>query len=365
MKKSFISVVMSTYNHADYVIKAMNSVLNQKDVAFEFLIADDGSKDDTCQKIRSIQDDKILFEAHPVNRGACVVTNELIMKAKGEYIAIINSDDCWSTPYKLANQLAFMNDNPHVGACFGKAQFVDARDQAIAHESLSFGSVFDQHNRSQGAWLRRFFEIGNCLCHPTVLIRKQCYEEVGFYDNRLRQLPDLDMWIRLVKKYDIHILDQKLINFRIAPGLNTSEQNEVNSSRTINEHFLIADCFFEGITQKQLLDGFSDMLVHSDFKFKESIDIEKVLLYFYEGYDASIKKAYHLFGVLKLHALLAKHEYRTILQEQYAVNDLWFQDQTGCLDVLKFKPSSPKKQYYFRKIKKYINQFLNLINIKS
>ena len=101
MKSPTISVIMATYNHADFVAQAIDSVLSQRGVDFEFLIADDGSVDLTREVVASIHDERIRFFPNEVNRGACVVTNELIQCASGEFIALINSDDYWINSEKL------------------------------------------------------------------------------------------------------------------------------------------------------------------------------------------------------------------------------------------------------------------------
>src|SRR5207253_9983886 len=154
MTSPTVSVIMATYNHANFVAQAIESVLSQVDVDFEFLISDDGSSDNTRDVVASIHDERIKFFPNEVNRGACVVTNELIERASGEFIALINSDDSWIDGDKLAYQVQFMRDNPEIGACFGRARFVDKNGQAMDKASISFGGAFDRDNRSQGAWLR-------------------------------------------------------------------------------------------------------------------------------------------------------------------------------------------------------------------
>jgi glycosyltransferase involved in cell wall biosynthesis len=335
VKSPTISVLMATYNHAKFVAKTIESVLNQRGVDFEFLIADDGSVDRTREVVASFRDERIRFFPNEVNRGACTVTNELIQLASGEFIALINSDDYWSDGDKLAYQLKVMRDNPALGVCFGRARFVDAEDRSISKSSLGFGSVFDQKNRSQGEWLRHFFEYGNCICHPTMLIRKSCYDELGMYSNRLRQLPDFDMWIRLVKRYPIYISERELINFRILPGENASSQTATNSTRSINEHYLIASTFFDHVDAKCLVDGFGDILKYKGTLDDAHLDIEKAMLFF--SHNQWLGKPYQMIGLLKLSWLLNSPLHHKILLDDYGVDDRWFQKVMGDVDVLRPK----------------------------
>ena len=335
MRKPLVSVIMATYNHQSFVAEAINSVLMQNNVDFEFLIADDGSIDNTRNVVASFNDPRIHFFPNKTNRGACIVTNELIARSSGEFIALINSDDSWIDETKLAYQVQVLRDHPEIGACFGRARFIDKDGQAIVKSTLHFGTVFEQENRTQGAWLRRFFELGNCICHPTMLIRKSCYHELGVYSNRLRQLPDLDMWIRLVKRYPIHISERELINFRILPGENASSQTAANSIRTINEHYLIANTFFDGVCPEQLTDGFSDLLKNKTIDSIEQLEIEKALLFFID--NQWLNKPYQMIGLLKLNHLLNSPNHQKTLMDRHMIDDRWFQTRMSEVDVLRPK----------------------------
>lgn len=333
MKLPTISVIMATYNHAGFVKQAIESVLAQEGVDFEFLIADDGSADNTREVVAAITDPRIRFFPNTINRGACIVTNELIERASGEFIALINSDDFWIASDKLAYQVQVLRDQPNVGACFGRARFVDKNGGEIDKRTLSFGAVFDQENRSQGQWLRRFFDLGNCICHPTMLIRKSCYQELGMYNNRLRQLPDFDMWIRLIKRCNFYISDRELIGFRILPGENASSQTTTNSIRTINEHYLIANSFFEGVSRDQLIEGFADLLVVKNLPSEEHLEIEKARLLLIN--NPWLDKAYKLLGLLNMYKLFNGTKHRDLLIRDYGVSDSWFQQEMGKVDVLR------------------------------
>lgn len=354
-----VSVIMATYNHADFVSEAIHSVLGQSEVDFEFLIADDGSVDSTREAVALVCDTRIKFFPHLVNRGACIVTNELIEHASGEFIALINSDDYWCDTGKLALQVKYMREHPEVGACFGRARFIDKDGSPMNKATIPFGEVFDQVNRSQGEWLRRFFEKGNCICHPTMLIRRSCYDTLGSYSNRMRQLPDLDMWVRLVKRYPIHIFDKELIAFRLMPGENASSQTATNTIRTINEHYLIAETFFDGVSAELLRDGFSDILRISDIKSDIHLDIEKALLYMHA--NQWLGKPYQMMAMLKLNALLNKSEHRKIMEEEFGLNDRWFQKILGEIDVLRPKAIAVLSQHKF-KVTRFLSHFFSTKN---
>jgi glycosyltransferase involved in cell wall biosynthesis len=330
---------MPSYNHGGFIKKAIESVLEQENVNLELLITDDGSTDNTVNIINSFSDKRISFLQNKKNFGACRTMNGLIERASGEFIALINSDDSWSSVFKLSQQLAFLQENPNIGACFSFAGFIDHKGIFIDKKTLPFGDAFDKDNRSKAKWLRYFFDHGNCICHPTMLIKKSCYQEIGLYNNALRQLPDFDMWVRLVKKYNIHILKDELINFRVLPSENASSQTPINSIRTINEHLLIAENFFNDIDKDLLIEGFEDVLVNKKITSNIQLDIEKVLLYF--QYNQWLGPVYNLIGILNLYKLLNSPDHAKLLHEYYGIDDLWYQKKLGEIDTLR-----PKMFFY-------------------
>jgi glycosyltransferase involved in cell wall biosynthesis len=209
-----VSVVIASYNHAAYVRACLDSVRAQTLQDFEIIITDDGSADDTVAIIQGFDDPRIRLEVFPANRGACIAFNHGIRQARGRYIAILNSDDCF-LPDKLQRQLDFLESHPGIGAVFAYPQLINETGGQFADSEHKDFSVFHTWNRDRYAWLRHFFDHGNCLCHPTVLIRRECYEHVGLLDARLAQVPDLDFWIRLTRRFEIHILPEPLLSFRI------------------------------------------------------------------------------------------------------------------------------------------------------
>ncbi len=125
----------------------------------------------------------------------------------GKYIAIIHSDDLW-LPKKLEKQVAYLESHPDCAACFTHAGLIDEHGNAICKSDMK-ENVFCQPNRTQAEWLRHFFTKGNCLCHPSILIRRDIL--IGLGRNRaLRQLQDFSKWVLLLKHHPIHILPDEL-----------------------------------------------------------------------------------------------------------------------------------------------------------
>ena len=248
-----ISVVLPSYNHEKYVGIAMESVLNQSFHDFEFLISDDCSPDHTVGEIKKFHDDRIKLHVFSENQGATINHKYLIDRAKGKYVALINSDDVW-LPGRLEKGVDYMENHPECGACFSWAEFIDEDGNHLDERH----NIFEQPNRTQAEGLFYFFSKGNCLCHPSVLIRTEIYHKLGTYNLALRQLPDFDMWIRLIKHYPIYILQEPFVQHRrfIHSGENTSTPKLTNSMRDVMESYYILNHYFDDIDDDLFVKAF-------------------------------------------------------------------------------------------------------------
>lgn len=209
-----VSVIIASYNHEAYVAECLESVLTQTFQDFEIVVTDDGSRDGTVAAISAFDDPRINLVAFPQNRGACVAMNACLDRAQAPYVAVLNSDDVWE-PDKLDRQVRFLDSHPDMAAVFTYPRLVNEHGAAFSDSDHKDFSVFFVENRSRQAWLRHFFYAGNCLCHPTLMMRRSAYDVLGPYDERLAQVPDLDMWIRLALRFDFHVLPDQLTRFRI------------------------------------------------------------------------------------------------------------------------------------------------------
>jgi len=254
---SRISIILTSYNHEKYLRESINSILNQTFTDFELIIWDDASTDESWKIIKSFSDPRIQSYRSLTQNVVRNIRTE-IDKTQNEYIAIHHSDDIWE-PEKLEKQMAFLESNPQIGAVFSWAQIIGEDGGSLNDQSHPYNNLFEQPNRTRQEWLNFFFYHGNALCHPSLLIRKTCYQECGAYRYGFAQLPDFDMWVRLCLRYDIHILPEKLVRFRVRAGeLNFSGDRADARIRQQFEYLQIYENYLALKSPEEIIKVFPD-----------------------------------------------------------------------------------------------------------
>lgn len=206
-----ISVIMASYNHADFVEEAIESVLSQNVSNMEFIVVDDGSNDGTADVIEKIRDKRIKFVRLLKNR-LTHPRNLALSMAKGRYIAFQNSDDVW-LPGKLEAQVTSLENNHKIAASFTGVELINSR----GHLTTSWlDGRFLTENATKHEWLRRFFDKGNFFCISSSVVRKSDLDKVGYFKPSLVQLSDLDLWVRLAAVGDFDILDNQYTKMRVS-----------------------------------------------------------------------------------------------------------------------------------------------------
>ncbi|EKN62792.1 glycosyltransferase [Schinkia azotoformans] len=327
-----ITVIIPSYNHSNFIGAAINSVLNQTYEHFELLIVDDASPDNSVEIIEQFKDKRIRFIKFEENKGAVYTLNYAINNSRGEYIALLNSDDYWEKD-KLRLQAEVLECHKHIGAVFTDAKFIDESGTVLSKKDYFWADTFEQENRTKGKWLRRFFFELNCLCHPSILIRKSIYEKTNLYDSTFRQLPDFKMWTEILKFTEIHIIQKKLVVFRIlSNNKNTSANTAANRIRNKNEIYLIMSNFFESMDKETFIDGFSDLFTKKGELTDDELLCEKAFMYLKTSFEISF--IYKLIGIEKLHKLINNESTRKVLNESYHYDENSFFELTGTLDIV-------------------------------
>ena len=184
-----VSVVMPVFNGEKYVAEAVESILTQTFTDFEFIIVDDGSRDQSAEIIRDYerQDDRICFLQLEENGGHAAARNRGIAAARGDYIATMDCDDI-SLPKRLEKQAAFMDRCPRIGLLGAQARYVD-KDKKLL-------TVTDLPRRHALISIRLFFSA--YLVHSATMIRRSLLDVVGGYDENYYNAPDLELYTRLL-----------------------------------------------------------------------------------------------------------------------------------------------------------------------
>jgi glycosyltransferase involved in cell wall biosynthesis len=225
MIEPLISVVIPCYNYGCFVINAVESVLVQSYSNREIIVVDDGSTDDTGQRLRPYLD-RICY-IHQKNAGPSAARNTGIRAAAGEWIAFLDADDVWH-PRKLELQMRCLQGQPPEVGLLATDVFTDQR---------TAWPVVDE-TRANVLHYSLDDIVGTCRFGPSsTVIRKSCLEAVGLFDPALRSAEDRDIWIRLASHCKLAKLSLPLLFYRIhsASLSNRSTQIEENELLVLNK----------------------------------------------------------------------------------------------------------------------------------
>ncbi|MBC3413096.1 glycosyltransferase [Pseudomonas sp. SWRI107] len=179
-----VTVIIASYNHGPYIEESILSVINQTYSNIELLVVDDGSSDDSVERIQRLQAVHGFDFRVQKNMGLTHTLNEAIARAQGSLIAPFGSDDIMM-PDRIAIQVEYMADKPEVGICAGNIELID-----------SDGALFPEARQRRDVPFRRldfddmFLERKPYPPAPTLLFRREALEKVGGFDPRIR-LEDL------------------------------------------------------------------------------------------------------------------------------------------------------------------------------
>jgi alpha-1,3-rhamnosyltransferase len=179
-----VTVIIASYNHAPYIEESILSVLNQTYKNIELLVVDDGSKDDSVERINALQAQYGFDFRVQQNQGLTNTLNAAIARSSGSLIAPFGSDDIM-LPERIAIQVEYMDGKPEVGICAGNIELIDAD-----------GDLYPEKRQRRDVPFRRldfddmFLERKPYPPAPTLMIRREALDKVGGFDPDIR-LEDL------------------------------------------------------------------------------------------------------------------------------------------------------------------------------
>lgn len=208
-----VSIVLPTYNRAYCIKRSIDSILRQTYPDFELLVIDDCSTDGTEGLVADIMraDDRVQYFKQPRNRGVSAARNEGIRRAQCSCIAFQDSDDVWKAD-KLDKQMRVMEGQSEIGMvyCVFEGRKKDGALIHIPDDSIEKGAL-------QGDMYRLLLQ-GNVIDAPTAVVRRECLEQVGLFDEELICLEDWELFLRIAKDWKIGYVDEALLLSDIHEG---------------------------------------------------------------------------------------------------------------------------------------------------
>jgi len=194
-----VSVIIPTYNRLPMLKEALDSVLSQDFEDFELIVVDDGSTDGTAEVIKGYGG-RVKLLQYPENRGVSAARNQGILKARGKYIAFLDSDDLW-VKGKQKIQVAFLDDNPHYPLCY--------TDEIWIRKGRRVNPKF-KHAKYSGWIFEKCLPL--CTISPSsAMMRRALFSKVGLFDEALPVCEDYDFWLRVSVRFPVFFINRKLI----------------------------------------------------------------------------------------------------------------------------------------------------------
>ncbi|RXK00110.1 glycosyl transferase family 2 [Arcobacter sp. CECT 8986] len=215
-----VSVIMSVYNDEKYVSIAIDSILKQSFENFEFIIINDGSIDRTLEILKKYKgkDSRIVL-INQENKGLTKSLNIGIEKAKGKYIARMDSDDI-SYPERLQKQIEFLENNEEYGLLGTNVEKIDKNENHIEFNTTKYTNEE----------IQKILCIRNCFAHGSVMINKELVSKDLYYDEEFRYAQDYRLWTKIAKKFKVANLDESLYKLRLHENSISKEKIEEQST---------------------------------------------------------------------------------------------------------------------------------------
>ncbi len=238
-----VSVCVPVYNRQDLVAEALGSIFSQdgcEGLDLEVIVVDDGSTDDTVQVIRKTYGSKVLLISQE-NKGDAGARNSALRLAKGEFIAFQDSDDLWH-PNKLKQQLDLLKRNTNVGLVYSPKLTVD----------MSGNEIHPPRRACHRGYITTALFQDIFIATPSVIIRRDVFETIGFFNEELPVASDYEYWLRASTRFQFDYVDEPLVTCRKHSSNITSKDKIRNQLVTIKvlESFLLT---YPGIVPANLV----------------------------------------------------------------------------------------------------------------
>jgi len=216
-----VSIVIPSYNSANFIPGSVSSVLNQTYSNIEILIIDDGSTDETEKTVQQLTGP--IRYIKQVNSGPSAARNRGLTESKGKYIAFLDVDDAWE-PVKLEEQVAFFESDGDLSIIATGCMRCNADLQPVEIVSL------ETSTKEKGTIPFRLLLEKNQLITSSIMIKKKTLDVCGLFDETIQFGEDWDLWIRIAQQGKIGYIQQPLCKYRVHGAGLTGKLDDKNMS---------------------------------------------------------------------------------------------------------------------------------------
>jgi len=202
-----VTVFIPIYNSEKFLHETITGVLNQTYKNFELLAIDDGSTDSSLNILNSFNDPRIRIERNKKNMGRPYTRNRGVELAKGEYIAILDSDDI-AMPDRLLEQVNFLDKNQDISGVGSFAEIISDTGKFIKTLELPCDTKSINSKIYQS----------NCFVHSSIMLRLQTLVDIGGYNLEYPQAQDYELFLRLCRNHSLANIPKVLVKYRIHSG---------------------------------------------------------------------------------------------------------------------------------------------------
>ncbi|MBT3261553.1 glycosyltransferase [bacterium] len=310
MNLPLVSVCVANYNGAKFIEETLRSLIRQTYQNIEIIVGDNVSTDQSVAIIKKIatEDSRIKYFQNKKNIGYSGNCNKLIQTAQGKYVTIYHSDDVYE-PTIVEEEVAFLEANPELAGVYTSQKVIDENRQPISNDGFILNQIPHKYLILDLVQYLDYLikqDINPIVC-PTSMIKKSVYQELKGYDLNLKYVDDVDMWLRILEKYNVGIVNKKLVNYRVHSAQGSQYYRDLE-----RDDLLIPIKFLAAYIEK-----------NSDLKDRYKIAIKRLIALDYN----KIIKNYIILGQrekLAAYLKLSRNHYRFFFPSKD-----WFVQQTN------------------------------------
>lgn len=224
IESPLVSIVIPCYNHERFVQYSIQSVIDQTYENIELIIIDDGSKDNSVEKIQEMIDAcekrfaRFEFRSRP-NKGLSATLNEALEWCKGKYFSPIASDDLM-LKFKTNTQVNFLEKKPLFAAVFGSVTIIDndnevLNDWIVKNKEWNFNEIIMHRHE---------------LLAPTAMIRMEIIKSIGGYNTKF-YIEDWSMWLKISEQKSLYSMSEKFSLYRSHDENSSKNSKKMHKSR--------------------------------------------------------------------------------------------------------------------------------------